>query len=138
MREGHQPMADDKHDETAKDKPDDATPKLRETPPVQTAHAVTVAGQLLNYHVTTGMLPLKNAQDEIEAQIFFMAYTLDRPGGNPERPLTFAFNGGPGSASIWLHLGALGPRRVQLNDDGTMPPPPFRLVDNDETWLPET
>ena len=50
----------------------------------------------------------------------------------------FAFNGGPGSASVWLHLGALGPSRVQLNDDGTLPPPPFQLVDNDETWLADT
>ena len=113
-------------------------PKLRDVPPVVTAHTATVGGQQLSYQVTTGLLPLKNAQDEIEAQIFYMAYTLDRPGDDSVRPLTFAFNGGPGSASIWLHLGALGPRRVQLNDDGTMPPPPFRLVDNDETWLPQT
>ncbi len=50
----------------------------------------------------------------------------------------FSFNGGPGSSSVWLHLGALGPKRVDMLDDGEMPPPPFRLVDNEHTWLDKT
>ena len=54
------------------------------------------------------------------------------------RPLTISFNGGPGSSSVWLHLGALGPKRVAMNDDGTMPAPPYRLVDNEATWLDQT
>jgi carboxypeptidase C (cathepsin A) len=65
-----------------------------------------------------------------------MASTLDNPPAG--RPLMFSFNGGPGSASVWLHLGALGPRRVKMLDDGFMPPPPYELVDNDQTWLTET
>jgi carboxypeptidase C (cathepsin A) len=50
----------------------------------------------------------------------------------------FSFNGGPGSASVWLHLGALGPKRVQMLDDGAMPAPPYQLVENDQTWLDQT
>ena len=55
-----------------------------------------------------------------------------------DAPLMFSFNGGPGSASVWLHLGALGPRRVKMLDDGMMPPPPYEMVDNDQTWLDQT
>lgn len=82
-------------------------------------------------------MPIKNAvSGDTEARIFFMAYTLDNPPAG--RPLMFSFNGGPGSASVWLHLGALGPKRVKMLDDGLMPPPPYELVDNEHTWLSET
>lgn len=124
--------------ENEKGKDDEKKVVLTEVAPVVTRHEVAVGERTLAYTATTGMMPLRDAKGEIEAQIFFMAYTLDGPEGGPDRPLTFAFNGGPGSASIWLHMGALGPKRVALNDDGTMPPPPFRLVDNQETWLAET
>ena len=122
-----------------------------QTPPVQppkpadskdeapsvTKHSVRVGSRTLAYTVTTGFMPLKNGvTGETEARIFFMAYTLDNPPAN--RPLMFSFNGGPGSASVWLHLGALGPRRIKMNDDGTMPPPPFEMEDNQHTWLAET
>ena len=60
------------------------------------------------------------------------------PAPAAERPLMFSFNGGPGSASVWLHLGALGPRRVALPEEPTIPTPPFRLVDNEATWLDRT
>ena len=83
-------------------------------------------------------MPIKNRDGETEARIFFMAYTLDDAGARGRRPLTFSFNGGPGSASVWLHLGAIGPKRVRMNSDGTMPAPPFELVDNDQTWLNQT
>jgi len=81
------------------------------------------------------MMPIKNREGETEARIFYMAYTLDDAGPRNRRPVTFAFNGGPGSASVWLHLGAIGPKRVKMNPDGTMPAPPYDLVDNDLTWL---
>ena len=81
------------------------------------------------------MMPIKNRDGETEARIFFMAYTLDEAGNRSRRPLTFSFNGGPGSASVWLHLGAIGPKRVKMNPDGTMPAPPYELVDNEYTWL---
>ncbi len=113
-----------------------ATPE-REEPPIVTKHSITVGGKQLNYTTTTGFMPIKNSQSgETEARIFFIAYTLDNaPAG---RPLMFSFNGGPGSASVWLHLGALGPRRIKMLDDGMMPPPPYQMEDNQSTWLADT
>src|SRR5205807_1935495 len=107
-------------------------------PPVITHHQIQVGGKTLSYTATAGMMPLKNREGETEGRIFFMAYTLDDAGVRNRRPLTFSFNGGPGSASVWLHLGAIGPRRVPMNPDGTMPPPPYQLVDNEYTWLNQT
>src|SRR6266481_2795161 len=106
--------------------------------PVVTHHEIRAGGKTLRYTVTVGMMPLKNREGETEARIFFMAYTLNDPDSRPRRPLTFSFNGGPGSASVWLHLGAIGPKRVPMNPDGTMPPPPYQLVDNEYTWLNQT
>src|SRR5213593_3905858 len=106
-----------------------------EEPPVITHHEIRVGGRTLRYTATTGMMPIKNRDGETEARMFFMAYTLDDGGNRNRRPLTFSFNGGPGSASGWLHLGAIGPRRVRMNPDGTMPAPPYELVDNEHTWL---
>ena len=68
------------------------------------------------------------------AEVFSVTYTLD----GPDRPVTFVFNGGPGASSAYLHVGALGPRRVAMPDDGTLPAAPMRLVDNAESWLPFT
>jgi carboxypeptidase C (cathepsin A) len=122
------------------------TPKLTqfltETPedtPQIRKHTITVKGKPLNYTTTTGLMPIRNAQTgEIEAKIFYMAYTLDGVADNAKRPLMFSFNGGPGSASVWLHLGALGPKRAKMLDDGLLPPPPYDLVDNEQTWLTDT
>ena len=117
-----------------KDKKDDEKAKPEE-PPVVTRHEMKAGGTLLKYTVTTGFMPLANEEGKTEARIFFMAYALDRPAGAPPRPLMFSFNGGPGSASVWLHLGALGPKRVKMLDDGGLPAPPYELVDNDQNWL---
>ena len=112
-------------------------PATVEDAPVVTKHSIKVGGKQLNYTVTTGFMPIKNAvSGDIEARVFFMAYTLD--GGAASRPLMFSFNGGPGSASVWLHLGALGPRRIKMLDDGMLPPPPYEMEDNQQTWLTET
>ncbi|MEK7854974.1 MAG: peptidase S10, partial [Acidobacteriota bacterium] len=112
-------------------------PSAPEEPPVVTKRSIRVGSRTLNYTVTTGFMPIKNSvSGETEARIFFMAYTLDNPPAG--RPLMFSFNGGPGSASVWLHLGTLGPRRGKMLDDGLMPPPPYEMVDNDQTWLTET
>lgn len=102
-----------------------------------TRHEIKVGSKTLRYTATVGMMPIKNREGETEARMFFMAYTLDNPSRS-QRPLTFAFNGGPGSASVWLHLGAIGPKRVRMNVDGTMPAPPFDLVDNEHTWLSQS
>src|SRR6185295_10796512 len=79
------------------------TPVPEETP-VVTHHEINVGGKSLKYTATAGMMPIKNRDGETEARIFFMAYTLDGVGDRNARPLTFSFNGGPGSASVWLHM----------------------------------
>jgi carboxypeptidase C (cathepsin A) len=106
--------------------------------PVVTKHEIKVGGKTLKYTATAGMMPIKNQSGETEAHIFFMAYTLDETSHRAPRPLMFSFNGGPGSASVWLHLGALGPKRVKMLNDGMMPPPPYQLVENEQTWLDQT
>lgn len=120
--------------------PDDSNkpknePEIKEDAPVITAHQLELDGATLSYSATTGKMPLKDARDKIVAQIFYTAYTLEGEADPAERPLIFVFNGGPGSASIWLHMGALGPRRVDMGVEGFMPPPPYRLIDNAYTWL---
>lgn len=112
-----------------------ATP---EEPPVVTKQSVTIGGRTMSYTVTTGFMPIKNAAGETDARIFYMAYTMDGTANKVKRPLMFSFNGGPGSASVWLHLGALGPRRVKMTDEGWLPAPPYEMVDNEGTWLGET
>src|SRR5438270_11433877 len=87
--------------------PPAAAPKKEDEKPIVTKHSIQLGGKTLSYTVTTGLMPIKTDTGEVEAHMFFMAYTVDRPQGSPVRPLTFSFNGGPGSASVWLHLGAL-------------------------------
>ena len=105
-------------------------------PPVVTHHEIHIGGKTLRYTATAGMMPIHNTDGELEANMFFIAYTLE--GQNERRPLTFSFNGGPGSASVWLHLGAIGPKRVKMQTEGMMPAPPYQLVDNEYTWLDQT
>ncbi|HTV48732.1 MAG TPA: peptidase S10 [Phycisphaerae bacterium] len=107
---------------------------------ISTVHrSITIDGKPLNYTVTTGYMPMKDSQDKLEANVFFIAYTLDDPAQNKsERPITFVFNGGPGAASVWLHLGCAGPVCVELTPDGNVTPPPYKLVDNADTWLTAT
>jgi carboxypeptidase C (cathepsin A) len=110
---------------------------MAEATPVVTHHQITVDGRLLKYTATAGRLPIKRADGKIEAEMFFVGYTLDGPDA-AKRPLTFAFNGGPGSSSIWLHMGALGPRKVVLQPEGFLPPAPYRTEDNPYTLLDKT
>ena len=117
-----------------KDKDKEEHYDMTEMPAVVTHHQLTVDGKLLKYTATTGRLPIKRGDGRIEAEMFYVAYTLDGQDA-AKRPLTFAFNGGPGSASLWLHMGALGPRKVVLQSDGFMPPAPYRLEDNSSTLL---
>ena len=107
---------------------------MTEAPPVVSHQQVTINGRVLRYTATAGRLPIKRPDGKIQAEMFFVAYTLD--GENAaQRPLTFAFNGGPGSASVWLHMGALGPRRVVLQPQGFMPASPYHLQDNQYSLL---
>ena len=107
---------------------------VAEVPPVVTHHQIALNGETLSYTATAGRLPLKRGDGKTEAEMFFVAYTLDGQDAG-KRPLTFSFNGGPGSASIWLHMGALGPKRVVLQSNGFMPAAPYRLEDNPDTLL---
>jgi carboxypeptidase C (cathepsin A) len=111
---------------------------MKEIAPSVTHHEVTVNGRALHYTATAGRMPIKDGEGKTEALMFYVAYTLDG-SDTAKRPLTFAYNGGPGSASLWLHVGALGPRTVVMQQpDGWMPQPPFRLHDNPYTPLDRT
>ncbi len=119
-----------------------------------TENTVTIGGKPIKYKAVAGYLVLKDEVDDqdgkkdeekdpakdsvkAKAKIFFIAYT--REGMDAAvRPVTFAFNGGPGAASVWLHLGALGPRRVKLPPVPEQASPPYKLVDNDSSWLDDT
>lgn len=104
----------------------------------ETSHRVTVDGRALAYKATAGTLILKDEDGTPKASVFYMAYTLDGVSDPGQRPLTFSFNGGPGSSSVWLHLGLLGPRRVLMTEDGHALPPPYALVDNEYSLLDVT
>jgi carboxypeptidase C (cathepsin A) len=101
---------------------------------VKTQHTIRVGGQELRYTAITGTILLKKDDDKPRASIFYVAYTLDGTDV-AKRPITYTFNGGPGSSSVWLHLGALGPKRVLLTAEGAPVPPPYHLVDNEQTAL---
>jgi carboxypeptidase C (cathepsin A) len=104
-----------------------------------TEHTLTLNGEELHYEVRAGTLLLKDDAQQPKAKVFYVAYRLHGVSDTARRPLTFSFNGGPGSSSVWLHLGALGPKRVVMGDpEGASPRPPYRLTDNEHTWLPFT
>ncbi len=106
-------------------------------------HKIRIDGETIAYTVTCGTVILREDGDKdgnreaakARAEIFFIAYTRDGVKDPAKRPLTFSFNGGPGSSSVWLHLGVLGPRRVSLDAEGNAPPPPYALVDNEYSLL---
>jgi len=105
-----------------------------------TKHSITLKGEKIDYSVTTGTIVL-NEEDVEEglkqkASIFFVAYIKDN--APEDRPVTFSFNGGPGSSSVWLHLGLVGPKRVQMTDKGEPIGPPHQLVDNEFSLLDKT
>ena len=111
---------------------------------VETHHTIIIGGEKIDYTVITGILILKEESADRDkesenakpkAAFFFAAYTKDGMDDKTLRPITFAFNGGPGSSSVWLHLGLVGPRRVFMTDEGYMPRPPFKLVDNEYSLL---
>lgn len=118
----------------------EATEQLLARTPVQASGRVALAsGAVLDYGVRAAFVPVTRGgidtrSGELQAAVFTVAYTVPTPAGTV-RPVCFAFNGGPGSASVWLHLGALGPKRVPIRDDGTMPAGPYEVQDNPLTWL---
>ncbi len=116
-----------------------------------TQHSVTINGHKVSYTAITGTLTLTQETDKKDpaaeivaekpkANLFFVAYVRDNISDDQraQRPITFSFNGGPGSSSVWMHLGLLGPRRVQMGDAGALIAPPWHLVDNEHSLLDET
>lgn len=116
-----------------KDKAKDGEERL-----VETKHTVLIGGQSVAYTARAGTLILRDQEDKATAAIFYIAYSRDNVTNLSARPVTFSFNGGPGSSSVWMHLGLLGPRRVVLKEDGDRLPPPYRLTDNAYSLLDET
>jgi carboxypeptidase C (cathepsin A) len=115
--------------------PTDTIPKADRS---VTHHSAKIDGKLVTYTATAGTLLLKNEKDESVALYGFIAYTKDGEADISKRPVTFVYNGGPGSSSLWLHMGAVGPRRVVLNDPDVTPPPPYKLEDNTNSILDVT
>jgi carboxypeptidase C (cathepsin A) len=100
-----------------------------------TRHSITINKNVIHYQATAGYMLMKDDSGKHQASVFFIAYTTEKVTDVKTRPITFAFNGGPGSASLWLHMGALGPKRVKMSDEGFQLPQPFQYVDNEQTWL---
>ncbi len=136
------------HQETAPPpKPAPASPdaKSEALPPLpkdaSVEQSVTVAGKTLHYTATVGVIPVYNSTDpnkpEIESgEVVVTSYTLDGVSDKADRPVTFAMNGGPGAASVYLNFGAIGPKHIQFAEQGDSPSDPARLTDNPGTWLP--
>ncbi len=135
-------MSQDKKNDTEENKSDENSNSEPEDNLSVTQHSVTINGKELNYTATTGTLVLKEETDKEgekpKASIFFVAYTLDDVEDTSKRPVTFSFNGGPGSSSVWLHLGVLGPRRVKPDEHGNPPQPPYQLTNNEFSILDKT
>ena len=135
---------DDKKDDKSKDgekKDDDdkdGDKKDEGDKIVITEHVATIQGQEIKYTVTAGKLAMKSDDGKTKAHIFFIAYTKNGVEDLGKRPISFAFNGGPGSSSVWLHLGMLGPKRIKLPDDASSLAPPYELVNNPHSLLDVT
>jgi carboxypeptidase C (cathepsin A) len=103
-----------------------------------TDHSVRLGGQAIPYKATAGFTLLKNDKGEATALMYSVAYTRSDVKDATQRPVSFLYNGGPGSATMWLHMGAFGPKRVSVNDGEFTPPAPYKLVDNTESLLDKT
>lgn len=103
----------------------------------RTRHELSLGERTLAYTATAGTMPLTEEDGTPRADLFFVAYVLDDQDSGT-RPVTFCFNGGPGSSSVWLHLGAWGPRRVRMPDEPVTPAPPFAVEDNPYTLLADS
>ena len=113
-------------------------PILAEEKFVSTQHNIRINGKEVRYTATPGQFVLRRPNGEPRGNMFFVAYTLDGVKDMRTRPVTFCYNGGPGSATIWLHMGTLGPKRVQMAEDGFQPAPPYKLVSNEYSLIDVT
>ncbi|MFI4920897.1 MAG: peptidase S10, partial [Gammaproteobacteria bacterium] len=106
--------------------PSEAAPKEESA---VTHHSLALDGETIKYTATAGTLLIRDDKDEPTASIFYVAYTQDGADLG-KRPVTFLYNGGPGSATIWLHMGSVGPKRVVTSDAQSSPNAPYSLIDN--------
>jgi len=125
---------DKKTEEKVKESSGETKPEFEEKL-VETDHVITINGKEIPYRAAAGTIPLKEDEQKTKAAIFYTAYTRTDVEDVSHRPLIFAFNGGPGSSSVWLHMGMLGPRRVILEKDEAVLPPPYLMEDNPYTLL---
>lgn len=148
----------DSDSKDSKDKKDKDKDKEKDEPKLSvTEHTVTIGGKQVKYKATAGYMLMKDYEEKYKddkgdkdkdkdkkkdpktlAKVFFIAYTREDDGPSQKRPISFTFNGGPGSASIWLHMGGLGPRRPVLSDRGEALPPPYKLADNPYSWIDQS
>ena len=109
---------------------------------VETAHPVARSipfhGSTLNYTVTPGTLTLRNDEGVATASLFYVAYTVKPAPGAPPRPVSFLYNGGPGSSTMWLHLGSFGPLKIAMAGPDIVPAAPVKLTANPDTLLDKT
>jgi carboxypeptidase C (cathepsin A) len=116
-----------------------ATPAAPATPPKEessvTDHTVRIAGQTIPYKATAATILLKNEKDEPTALVYFTAYTRSDIKDLSQRPVAFLYNGGPGSSSLWVHMGSFGPRRAVVADTEASPAGPYKMNDNPNSLL---
>lgn len=112
------------------------TPVAIPAQPIETKHQITLHGQTIEYTAHVGFMPIHNATSgEVEGHLFYIYYSKDGVTEKRTRPLWFLFNGGPGAATVWLHMGAFGPKMVKLQPNGLATPPPYTYVDNPNCLL---
>ncbi len=120
-------------------KPADAKPAAETVPPKEetsvTDHTTHIGGQAIAYKATVGTIMIRNEKDEPTALMFYEAYIRSDVKDASQRPLAFLYNGGPGSSSLWIQMGAFGPRRVATSDAMYTPPAPYQLSDNPYSLL---
>ena len=100
----------------------------------QTSHTIRVDGREIKYTATAGTLPIRLDNGQVVARMFFVAYTKDGEDAKT-RPVSFLYNGGPGAATIWLHMGSFAPKHVRMADEGFQPAPPYTLEDNENSLV---
>src|SRR6266481_4709700 len=123
---------------TEKEKPSEPTPPPPKEESSVTEHSIKIGGQTIPYKAIAGTILLKNEKDEPQALIYSTTYARSDVKDLSQRPISFIYNGGPGSASLWLHMGAFGPKRVATVNAGVTPPAPYKLEDNPHCLLDKT